>query len=197
MFIIFLLLTLVAIICLIIGAIRPSLIIRWGNPEKRTRKRAICFSGMTAIIFFILAMTVGVSNAGTISPINKRVGIGDKMTLLEEKLGKPKDGALKQFKNGDILVVDANDRAYNITIQKLPYENPPKLQTVEDYLPKDKKIISEYTDNKTGDTRYITIGESDLLKQELPSSEGKFVVIMRAYEPENKNSAVIGIGDNP
>ncbi len=50
----FLLLLLLSFLALVIGIIKPNLVIRWGNIEKRNRKNVFKFYGLSVIIFFIL-----------------------------------------------------------------------------------------------------------------------------------------------
>lgn len=60
----FLLLVLVCFIALILGMIKPRIIIRWGNVEKRNRKNVLKYYGIGLIVFFIL-FSVTSSNTGT------------------------------------------------------------------------------------------------------------------------------------
>lgn len=48
----FMLLFLLSFVCMIIGLIKPSLVIRWGNPEKRTRAKAVLTYFLAAWLFF-------------------------------------------------------------------------------------------------------------------------------------------------
>lgn len=48
----YLLLSVILIIIWVIGLIKPSLIIRWGNPAKRTRKRVTLFSLLAVVVTF-------------------------------------------------------------------------------------------------------------------------------------------------
>lgn len=50
----FLLLSLVSIIVLVIGLIKPELVVRWGNQEKKNRKSVLKVYGLAIIAFFIL-----------------------------------------------------------------------------------------------------------------------------------------------
>lgn len=50
----FLLLVLLSIFALIIGMIKPNLVIKWGNPEKRNRKNVLKVYGLAIIVFFVL-----------------------------------------------------------------------------------------------------------------------------------------------
>lgn len=50
----FLLLSLVSIIALVIGLIKPELVVRWGNQEKKNRKSVLKVYGLAIIAFFIL-----------------------------------------------------------------------------------------------------------------------------------------------
>lgn len=50
----FLLLSLVSIIALVIGLIKPELVVRWGNQEKKNRKSVLKVYGLAIIGFFIL-----------------------------------------------------------------------------------------------------------------------------------------------
>jgi hypothetical protein len=131
------------------------------------------------------------------SSICPNVGIGDDVNIFSEKFGNPKEGAFKQYKNGTILVIDDGKRAINITIQNLQYSASPNLKSIEDFLPKDKKIIKEYEDESQGYLRFITLGESESLKEAVPKSEGKFVVITKPSKNENKNTIIISIGERP
>lgn len=58
----FLLLFLLSLISLIIGIIKPNLVIRWGSPEKRNRKNVFKFYGVSMIVFFII---FGISTPST------------------------------------------------------------------------------------------------------------------------------------
>ena len=49
-----LLLALICLICLPIGLIKPSLVIRWGEMEKRNRKKVLKYYGLGFIVTFIL-----------------------------------------------------------------------------------------------------------------------------------------------
>lgn len=61
----FLLLLLVCFIALILGMIKPPIVIRWGNIEKRNRKNVLKYYGVGLIVFFIL-FGVTSSNTGTV-----------------------------------------------------------------------------------------------------------------------------------
>lgn len=50
----FLLLCLLSFVALIVGLIKPVLVIRWGSVEKRTRKSVLKYYGLSVILFFLL-----------------------------------------------------------------------------------------------------------------------------------------------
>jgi beta-lactamase superfamily II metal-dependent hydrolase len=50
----FTLVFLIALICLIIGLIRPKIVIRWGNDNIRTRKKVLMYFGIPLIASFVL-----------------------------------------------------------------------------------------------------------------------------------------------
>ena len=50
---IFLFLFLVCLVAAIVGIIKPQLVIKWGNTEKRNRKNVLKYYGIGLIVFFI------------------------------------------------------------------------------------------------------------------------------------------------
>ena len=50
----FLLLFFVCVIALIIGVIKPQLVIRWGDIQKRNRKNVLKYYGIGLVVSFIL-----------------------------------------------------------------------------------------------------------------------------------------------
>lgn len=58
----FALLFFVCLIALIIGIIKPQLVVRWGSEEKRNRKSVLKFYGIGVVAMFIL---FGVTSEGT------------------------------------------------------------------------------------------------------------------------------------
>jgi uncharacterized membrane protein YcgQ (UPF0703/DUF1980 family) len=54
--ILFFLLFLVCIIALLIGIIKPQIVIRWGDIQKRNRKNVLKYYGIGLVVFFILFM---------------------------------------------------------------------------------------------------------------------------------------------
>ena len=126
-------------------------------------------------------------------------GIGDTMNTWKQDYGDPNrdNGTLKSFNDDKFLVVVADNRIINITIQELPYTHP-SVDDVVNFLPQDRKGLQTRIDNTDSkDVKYITVGESESLKAAVPNSNGKFIVIMRSFSDSHKNSAVIGIGDKP
>lgn len=59
-----LILVLLCIICLIVGIIKPNIVIRWGDLEKRNRKNVFKYYGLGLIVAFIL---FGISTPKTVS----------------------------------------------------------------------------------------------------------------------------------
>lgn len=49
-----LILFLICLVCLVIGIIKPTVVVRWGNSEKRNRKNVLKYYGLGLIITFIL-----------------------------------------------------------------------------------------------------------------------------------------------
>jgi len=68
---IFTILLLLSILCWIIGLIKPSLVVRWGNPEKRTRKKAFAIYSILVIIFFFAVGITG--NSNTQQPVQEKM----------------------------------------------------------------------------------------------------------------------------
>ncbi|TXC85947.1 hypothetical protein FS935_19155 [Metabacillus litoralis] len=50
---VFFLLTFLALIALLIGLIKPSIVIRWGDREKKSRKKVLTWYGLSSLILFI------------------------------------------------------------------------------------------------------------------------------------------------
>ena len=50
----FLLLFLVSIVALVVGLIKPDLVVRWGNQEKKNRKSVLKVYGLAMIAFSVL-----------------------------------------------------------------------------------------------------------------------------------------------
>ncbi|MBU2701709.1 hypothetical protein Ga0466249_002828 [Sporomusaceae bacterium BoRhaA] len=62
----FIIIFLLSIICLIVGVIRPSYVIRWGNPEKRGRKKVLAtYLSLIIISFIAIGMTTDTKKIAT------------------------------------------------------------------------------------------------------------------------------------
>lgn len=85
----FLLLSLVSIIALVIGLIKPELVVRWGNPEKKNRKSVLKVYGLAIIAFFILfSITTPSSNNEEVAEVETELeeNIDNDEEVEEDKL---------------------------------------------------------------------------------------------------------------
>lgn len=63
---VFLILILISFPCLVVGIIKPSLVIRWGDPEKRNRKKVLAtYLGLFVISFIAFGVTASKQDVAT------------------------------------------------------------------------------------------------------------------------------------
>lgn len=85
----FLLLFLVSIVALVVGLIKPELVVRWGSEEKKNRKSVLKVYGLAIIAFLILfSITTPSSNDEEIAEVEKEVeeNIDNDEEIEEDKL---------------------------------------------------------------------------------------------------------------
>lgn len=85
----FLLLFLVSIVALVVGLIKPELVVRWGNPEKKNRKSVLKVYGLAIIAFFILfSITTPSSNNEEVAEVETELeeNIDNDEEVEEDKL---------------------------------------------------------------------------------------------------------------
>ncbi len=138
-------------------------------------------------------------SAKTICPV---AGIGDKLSDFEKAYGVMTDtSGNKTFKSNTITVLPLNELAWNVSV-KVNSSSRLQIDAIKDFLPSDMKIIKEYSEDQfnDGNIRYITIGESELLKNSFPKDEGKLIIIQRVYvnkSTKSYNNFIIASGDTP
>ena len=81
-----LLLALICLVCLPIGLIKPSLVIRWGAMEKRNRKKVLKYYGLGFIVTFILFGVTTPKTANTDSKSTKAKIYQDKMSMSKSSI---------------------------------------------------------------------------------------------------------------
>ena len=85
----FLLLFLVSIVALVVGLIKPELVVRWGSEEKKNRKSVLKVYGLAIIAFLILfSITTPSSNDEEVAEVEKEVeeNIDNDEEVEEDKL---------------------------------------------------------------------------------------------------------------
>lgn len=108
------LLFLVSIIALLIGLIKPNLVIRWGKKRKRNRKKVFAFYGSGIVLFFILFALTGstVYSTDVFKTENQTIEIvkeesikhfNSLKNLLEEKYDDILKGKVLGFQNRELL----------------------------------------------------------------------------------------------
>ncbi len=138
-------------------------------------------------------------SAKTICPV---AGIGDKLSDFEKAYGTMTDmSGNKTFKSNTITVLPLNELAWNISV-KVNSSSRLQIDAIKDFLPSDMKIIKEYSEDQfnDGNIRYITIGESELLKNSFSKDEGRLIIIQRVYvnkSTKSYNNFIIASGDTP
>ncbi|MFD3447147.1 hypothetical protein ACFDTO_21350 [Microbacteriaceae bacterium 4G12] len=80
----FLLISLICLVALIIGIVKPQLVVRWGDTEKRNRKRVLMYYGIGLIASFVL-FGVTSSNTENKSSSNKSATATSKKELTAEE----------------------------------------------------------------------------------------------------------------
>ena len=94
----FLLLALVCFIAVIVGIIKPQLVVRWGNSEKRNRKSVLKYYGIGLVVSFVLfGMTsndTGSTEEQDTSKTSETVPVKKELTA-EEKAAEEKAAAEK------------------------------------------------------------------------------------------------------
>lgn len=76
---VFLILFFLSVVALVVGIIKPDIVIRWGDPEKRNRKNVVKYYGVAIVAFFIL---FGVSSSE--SEPNKAVDVEAEQENIEK-----------------------------------------------------------------------------------------------------------------
>jgi type IV secretory pathway VirB10-like protein len=85
---IFILLFLACIVCLILGIIKPTLVIKWGDLEKRNRKSVLKYYGIGLIFTFIL---IAVFSPKTTNTVDKSTTAKVENTVKEEPKEKTEE----------------------------------------------------------------------------------------------------------
>lgn len=139
--IIFLMLLLACLVTLIIGLIKPQLVIRRGDPKKRTKGNVLKYYGIPLIVCFILLLTTYASLENV-----KAVKVAKDEVLLEKKIASDKAIADKKVEDKIIagkLVAD------KIASDKI------KAKEVADKAIKDKVIADKLIADKAESNRRI------------------------------------------
>ncbi|WP_455577098.1 hypothetical protein [Anaerosinus sp.] len=167
--------------------------------NKKFYQRAL----LVLLLIISLAFATACGQTKESNTICNKAGLGDKLTDFENTYGKMKkiDDTLVSFASDKISIIPIEDIAYHVTV-KIDSSDKLSIEKIKDFLPKDMKIIKEYSEDQfnDGNVRYITVGESELLKTSFPKDEGKFVIIQRIYKNTSSgdyNNFVIGTGTNP
>lgn len=161
------LLFLACIICAVIGIIKPTIVIKWGDPSKVTRKKAVLSYGIGAVIFFILF-------GFTIPKEYKTVGKEEVSTNTIEdnvKDSEDEDKSVEDEKvNEDIIITtDFYEKTFKIFSDRVGNSS----------FEADKKVIETI-----GYTTEITEPDDEKLATiKVEDGSGNYVTLM--YYPEN------------
>jgi hypothetical protein len=95
----FLIIFFLSVLCLVIGLVKPSVVIRWGDPEKRKRKQVIVtYLGLLIISFVGFGVTSDKQNQPTQPATNSQQASQPKAQKAPEK------PAVKTYKSGQYKV---------------------------------------------------------------------------------------------
>lgn len=125
----FFLLFVLSIIALIIGIIKPDLVVRWGEVEKRNRKNVFKFYGLAIIIFFfLLIFSIPSVDDENIAKREDEIKIVDEIGNLEEiektedipyakEIVKIDKNISNYFKGENHSIeIDGQEGSYNVSI---------------------------------------------------------------------------------
>jgi hypothetical protein len=91
----FLIIFFVCIIALVIGLIRPQIVVRWGDPLKRNRKNVLKYYGIGLVLSFILFGVTSDDTSEKVSTKNEATVKKEKVLTPEEKAAAEKAAAEK------------------------------------------------------------------------------------------------------
>lgn len=138
--------------------------------------------------------------------VEQTPGLGDTLSLFKQAYGEPKGKALFSFKDGQLLAMFVDDRAFNITV----YHNNVSLKQAEEeasqYMPEDKTEIKRSTTKEPDLVKTVVFYNSlslssiNEVKQyaELDHMQaGDFIVIYKANVNGQVYASIVGIGSKP
>lgn len=166
-----LLLFLLCLVCLIIGVIKPTFVIRWGELKKRNRKSVFKYYGIGLIITFIL-FGVSIPKSGTSENKPKTIQKGNSSKI--EKNTSSQTATVRHTKNDSLADVAYYDKTFkyvsNILVTS-DIHDITSLNKALDQLSAKMKEIGDYQ-SSTYDSGYrcsIVKATISGKKQDIPS----------------------------
>ncbi|MBU3172755.1 hypothetical protein [Clostridium estertheticum] len=150
--IIFLLLLLVCGITLIIGCVKPQLVIKWGEPDKRNKKNVMKYYGIPLMVFLILLLTTYTSLENI-----KAVKVAKAEVALAKKVASDKVIADKKVADkviADKLKADKIIKAKAVA-EKAKADKVIADKVIKDKVDADKLIADKEIEDKTESDRRI------------------------------------------
>lgn len=198
----FLLLFLVSIVALIVGLIKPELVIRWGNQEKKNRKSVLKVYGLAIIAFFILfSITTPSSNNEEVAEVEKEKEVEEEV---EEKEVKEKEVKEKdEVEEEDEVNQEDLEQLFLITMKgnfdglaDVTYDDENKAFTL---LPTDEALVEELIALVTGNQNMLE-GWGDLVDGITSMSESLKDNLGSGYSihllnPANKDNVLLSMMD--
>ena len=208
----FLLLFLVSIVALIVGLIKPELVIRWGNQEKKNRKSVLKVYGLAIIAFFILfSITTPSSNNEEVAEVEKEKEVEEEV---EEKEVKEKEVKEKEVKEKEVKEKDEVEEEDEVNQEDLEqlflitmkgnfdgladvtYDDENKAFTL---LPTDEALVEELIALVTGNQNMLE-GWGDLVDGITSMSESLKDNLGSGYSihllnPANKDNVLLSMMD--
>lgn len=131
----FLLLFLISIVALIIGLIKPELVIRWGDKEKKNRKSVLKVYGVSIIAFFVL-FSISIPSSNDEDTVEE-----PKERTIEEEEKDLKELSMKERKLFNNPVEELSELSFDQL-----YEMKLLIDKIAEYIDEDRELIEKNDD---------------------------------------------------
>ncbi|MBF8984638.1 hypothetical protein IZY60_13915 [Lutibacter sp. B2] len=179
--ILFVLVFFVSIICIILGLIKPKIVIRWGNDSNKTRRMVLLYYGVAMIVSIVMVATtssteekVSISNSSTVEKSKAELNVLVSKYLNNDFEEKEETKYLTDIDFFEVSQI--NNEITNILNSSLGKREYSKIIKYIDKIQKIKKVNFNLTEIKSiVDNININIKEIKGIDQEIKSITNKIV----------------------
>jgi len=153
LFIIFFLLWCFSLVIIVVGLIKPKLVLYWGNQEKKTRGRVLLYYGISSVVFFIVFissfLTFGASLPEPTQEVataqaEKKVEEAKAKNEAEEKVKKETEEKVKDKRDKE-ATKEVEDKVKTETKEEREVEESESLGlTVEEFVKSYNKAMGKF-----------------------------------------------------